>query len=217
MKELKIKRIHAASDLAAVQVPECMEHEKIEWQKIDVVNWKDFPYTPSVEFRVAHTGDRLLVHYRVTEASVRAVAAQDDGRVWEDACCEFFVQPAEEGNYYNFECNCTGKLLLHGGVKGDRPSAPEQILKQVQRWASLGTDPFEERMGKCHWELALIIPVSALFRHDVKDFSGKVMHANFYKCGDLLQTPHFLSWNPIQLPKPQFHCPEFFGKIEFEN
>lgn len=217
MKELKIKRIHAASDLAAVQVPECMEHEKIEWQKIDVVNWKDFPYTPSVEFRVAHTGDRLLVHYRVTEASVRAVAAQDDGRVWEDACCEFFVQPAEEGNYYNFECNCAGKLLLHGGVKGDRPSAPEQILKQVQRWASLGTDPFEERMGKCHWELALIIPVSALFRHDVKDFSGKVMHANFYKCGDLLQTPHFLSWNPIQLPKPQFHCPEFFGKIEFEN
>lgn len=217
MKELKIKRIYAASDMAAVQVPECMEHEKIEWQKIDVVNWKDFPYVPNVEFRVAHTGDRLLIHYRVTEASVRAVAVQDDGRVWEDACCEFFVQPAEEGNYYNFECNCAGKLLLHGGVKGDRPSAPEQILKHVQRWASLGVEPFEERIGKCHWELALIIPVSALFRHDIKDFSGKVMRANFYKCGDLLQTPHFLSWNPIQLPKPQFHCPEFFGKIEFEN
>lgn len=217
MKELKIKRIHALPEMAAERVPECMEHEKIEWQKIDVVNWKDYPYAPDVEFRVAHTGDRLLIHYRVTEASVRAVAAQDDGRVWEDACCEFFVQPAEEGNYYNFECNCAGKLLLHGGVKGDRPSAPEQTLKQVKRWASLGTEPFEERMGECQWELALIIPVSAFFRHDIKDLSGSVMRANFYKCGDLLQTPHFLSWSPIQLPKPQFHCPEFFGKIEFEN
>lgn len=217
MKELKIKRIHAASDLAAVQVPECMEHEKIEWQKIDVVNWEAYPYVPDVKFRVAHTGDRLLIHYRVTEASVRAVAEHDDGRVWEDACCEFFVQPAEEGNYYNFECNCSGKLLLHGGAKGDRPSAPEQVLKQVQRWASLGTEPFEERIGECHWELALIIPVSTFFRHNIKDFSGKVMRANFYKCGDLLQTPHFLSWSPIQLPEPQFHCPEFFGKIEFEN
>ena len=37
-----------------------------------------------------------------------------------------------------------------------------------------------------------------------------------YKCGDKLQTPHFLSWAPIDLPKPKFHCPEFFGELVFE-
>lgn len=41
-------------------------------------------------------------------------------------------------------------------------------------------------------------------------------NANFYKCGDKLQTPHFLSWNPINLEKPNFHCPEFFGTLNFE-
>ncbi len=40
--------------------------------------------------------------------------------------------------------------------------------------------------------------------------------ANFYKCGDKQHTPHFLSWNKIDLPEPCFHCPEFFGKILFE-
>ena len=45
---------------------------------------------------------------------------------------------------------------------------------------------------------------------------GKEIKANFYKCGDELQTPHFLSWNPIQIEQPDFHRPDFFGTLEFE-
>ncbi|WP_449033796.1 carbohydrate-binding family 9-like protein, partial [Prevotella sp.] len=26
---------------------------------------------------------------------------------------------------------------------------------------------------------------------------------------------HFLSWNPIDLPAPDFHRPDFFGEIRF--
>ena len=51
----------------------------------------------------------------------------------------------------------------------------------------------------------------------ITDFGGRTLHGNFYKCGDLLQVPHFLSWNPIQLPKPCFHCPEFFGELIFKK
>ena len=54
------------------------------------------------------------------------------------------------------------------------------------------------------------------FSHEMADLNGKTMRANFYKCGDLLQTPHFLSWAPIDLPQPKFHCPEFFGEVTFE-
>ena len=46
---------------------------------------------------------------------------------------------------------------------------------------------------------------------------GARMKANFYKCGDKLQTPHFLSWNRIDLPSPNFHRPDFFGTLEFER
>ncbi|MDD2936708.1 MAG: carbohydrate-binding family 9-like protein, partial [Proteiniphilum sp.] len=28
--------------------------------------------------------------------------------------------------------------------------------------------------------------------------------------------PHFISWSPIDLPKPNFHVPQFFGLLELE-
>ena len=216
MKNLVIKKI-AASAVEASSVPALMNEVGIGWNPIACVNWQEYPYQPEVKFRAAHTGDAILLHYQVTEASVRAVATHDDGRVWEDACVEFFLSPEGNDFYYNFECNCAAKLLLHGGPAGtERPGASEEVLKSVKRWASLGTEPFEEKVGECTWEVALVIPVSAIFRHSIESLDDKVMRANFYKCGDLLQTPHFLSWAPIDLPQPKFHCPEFFGEIKFE-
>ena len=216
MKNLVIKKIETGA-VEASAVPALFDAQGIEWNAIACVNWAEFPYQPEVKFRAAHTGDAILLHYQVTEASVRAVALADDGRVWEDACVEFFLSPEGNDFYYNFECNCATKLLLHGGpAGGERPTASEEVLKSVKRWSSLGTEPFEERVGECTWEVALVIPASAIFRHEIETFNGKTMRANFYKCGDKLQTPHFLSWAPIELPKPKFHCPEFFGELMFE-
>ena len=216
MKNLIITKINASA-VEASAVPALLDASGIEFNPIETVNWKEYSYQPSVKFRAAHIGHAVLLHYQVTEASVRAVATADDGRVWEDACVEFFLSPESNDFYYNLECNCAGKLLLHGGAAGtERPGASEEVLKSVKRWASLGTEPFEERVGECTWEVALVIPTSAIFRHSIESLDGKTMRANFYKCGDLLQTPHFLSWSPIDLPQPKFHCPEFFGEIKFE-
>ena len=216
MKNLIIKKINASA-VEASAVPALLDASGIEFNPIETVNWKEYPYQPSVKFRAAHIGHAVLLHYQVAEASVRAVATADDGRVWEDACVEFFLSPESNDFYYNLECNCVGKLLLHGGAAGtERPGASEEVLKSVKRWASLGTEPFEERVGECTWEVALVIPTSAIFRHSIESLDGKTMRANFYKCGDLLQTPHFLSWSPIDLPQPKFHCPEFFGEVVFE-
>ena len=124
---------------------------------------------------------------------------------------------AHTGVYYNMECNCAGTLLIGAGAgRGNRQHAPQEVLDKVQRWASLGRDAFDERVGECAWEVALVIPYSAFFLHDITSLDGKTLRANFYKCGDKLQTPHFLSWNPIGLEKPNFHCPEFFGTLHFE-
>ena len=118
MKNLEIKKISGFT--TAQEIPALLDREGIEFQPIDTVNWPEYPYKPEVKFRVAHTGDYILIHYTVTEASVRAVAPHDGGRVWEDACCEFFLQPETgEPVYYNFECNCAGTLLLNCGRVGD--------------------------------------------------------------------------------------------------
>lgn len=101
MKQLTITRLTETGRIAAVQVPTILNEAGIAFQPIDELNWSEYPYKPKVEFRIAHTGHSLLLHYRVTEQSVRAVAESDNGRVWEDACCEFFIQPnLQEPVYY---------------------------------------------------------------------------------------------------------------------
>ena len=170
MKQLTITRLTETGRIAAVQVPTILNEAGIAFQPIDELNWSEYPYKPKVEFRIAHTGHSLLLHYRVTEQSVRAVAESDNGRVWEDACCEFFIQPnLQEPVYYNFECNCAGTLLLNCGKVGDRHPAPKEVLASIDRWSSLGREPFEERIGECSWELALVIPASALFNDTITD------------------------------------------------
>jgi hypothetical protein len=46
--------------------------------------------------------------------------------------------------------------------------------------------------------------------------SGLRAKANFYKCGDGLTVPHFVTWAPISTEKPDYHRPEFFDWLEFE-
>ena len=213
MKELNVKKVSAAN-IPVEAIPALLDEEKIAFQSIASVNWKEYPYVPEVQFRIAYTHDSILLHYKVKEASVRAMAGHDNGPVWEDACVEFFSMPAGDGIYYNVECNCAGTLLVGAGAgRTDRQHAPQEVLDGVQRWASLGRESFEERVEDTMWEVALIIPFTTFFLHEIKSLEGKSVRANFYKCGDGLQTPHFLSWNPIDLPNPNFHCPEYFGTI----
>ena len=91
MKELDVKKVSMA---------------KVAFQPVNTVNWAAYPYCPDVKFRIAYTDNAILIHYKVKEASVRAVAGKDNGPVWEDACVEFFSIPAGDGVYYNMECNC---------------------------------------------------------------------------------------------------------------
>lgn len=202
---------------SAADIPAALQAAGIAYTPICNVNWpKDYPYKPNVEFAVAHTGDALLLHYRVEEQSVRAVARQDHEHIWEDACVEFFCKPADDGIYYNAECNCTGKLLVAAGKdRNVRQPAPAEVMQRIDRWASLGTEPFDTRVEPTKWELALRLPITTFFLHQFKSFDGLKATGNVYKCGDCLPVPHFISWNPITTESPDFHRPEFFGELKF--
>lgn len=216
IKKMEVKKI-IQTNIIPESIPALLDKEKVAFHSINSVNWKAYPYCPEVQFRIAHTADAILLDYRVTEASVRAIASSDNGAVWKDACVEFFSVPAGDGIYYNMECNCAGTLLIGvGGAREGRERAPQTVLNSVLRWSSLGRKPFAELVGECSWELTLVIPYSAFFKHKIVSLDGTTIRANFYKCGDELQTPHYLSWNPIDLERPNFHCPQFFGELHFE-
>lgn len=202
---------------SAADIPAALQVAGIAYTAIDNVNWPEaFPYKPKVEFAFAHTGEALLLHYRVEEQSVRAVAQKDHEHIWEDACVEFFCMPAGDGIYYNVECNCTGKLLVAAGKdRHERKPAPVEVMKSIDRWASLGTEPFDTRMEPTKWELSLRLPIGTFFLHKLDSFDGLTASGNVYKCGDCLPVPHFISWNPIKTENPDFHRPDFFGQINF--
>jgi hypothetical protein len=50
----------------------------------------------------------------------------------------------------------------------------------------------------------------------LKSFNQLKASANFYKCGDETAVTHYVTWNPVKTNNPDYHQPEFFGKVEFE-
>lgn len=192
--------------------------EAIESCPIACCNWaEDFPYKPSVSFKLAHTGDRLIVQFEVDERYTMARVTRDNGEVWTDSCVETFIA-LDEGGYYNFEATCIGRLLLAYRIEREIgvEHARQDILDTVRRFPSLPQVPFEEREGDNRWTLRLEIPATALFRHRISSWDGLHARMNLYKCGDKLSHPHFLSWQPISWHKPDFHRPEFFHEVQFE-
>ena len=214
---LNVRKVHVDGPVEAGQVAALMKENNIVWHRLEQVPWAEsYPYRPQVQFAIAHTGSEILVAWDVEEQCVRAEAETDGGRVWEDSCCELFVQPEGSDNYYNIECNCGGKLLVQGGAVGtERPLGNAELMAKVKRWSSLGNDPFPLLNEPRHWQLSVVVPVEALFMDTVTDLSGKCLRGNLYKCGDKLTQPHYLALFPIHLPKPAFHCPQFFGTLAF--
>ena len=218
----QVKKVKASSDLDPKDVPALLDRNKIPFERIASVNWEEtFPYCPEVSFRIAHTGDAVLVHFKVKEEAVQAIASKDNGSVWKDSCVEFFVSPSCDDTYYNIESNCVGNILVQYGKKGpSRPVASLETVSLIRRWSSLGREPIMEPItgdGGVEWEYVEIIPKEVFFGDNIVSFSGMEMTANFYKCGDSLPTPHYLSWAPIEFERPQFHMPEFFRKIYFSK
>lgn len=185
---------------------------------IDKINWPGFSYKPLVSFCIGYNQDKIFLRFKVVEDNVMATIKEDLGRVWTDSCVEFFLSPEGGEGYYNIEANCIGSILVgYGKNRDERENAPLESLRSVVRFPSLGFNPFTKIEGKSEWDLLLIIQAKTFFCHEINDFSGKKMKANFYKCGDEMETPHFLSWSPVHTAEPDFHQAYFFKEIYFEK
>ena len=186
--------------------------------KIDQVNWPDqWPEKPEVRLEVSNDHEYLYLRYYVQGEQLRAVTTEDQGPVWEDSCVEFFCQVPGDRHYMNFECNCIGAMVASrrlGRAEDVQPFSADE-MGQIRRKCSFPREAFEERDGLFQWEVELEIPLRLIFQEKKPAFP-QTLKANFYKCADKTKKPHFVSWKPIDLPKPDFHCPQFFGEIELK-
>ena len=211
----KTVHIPYLTDLDLTDFIKLEEQLELYGAKIPVfeVNWKEFPYIPSTIALIARTEKHIVVLYQVRGLDIRATVMDDNEMVCTDSCCEFFVSDPSDGTYYNFEMNCIGTIkAAKRKSRQDYELLSEDRLSRIIRHTSLKRKEII-RSGMHSWRVAMCIPLD-LIGIDPMSIPEKVS-ANFYKCADKSGHPHFLSWNPIETMKPDFHLPEFFGTIVF--
>ena len=76
-----------------------------------------------------------------------------------------------------------------------------------------GKDSKGELIGGWAAEYRLPLDFFRLFYPDFRLVPGIRFRGNCYKCGDRTEHPHFLAWNPVHTPTPDFHRPEFLGEM----
>lgn len=200
-----------AKAMEAPSVSGFQELDSFAVAPVDTVCWKaSFPYKPAVTARIGHNAERLFIRFDVEEENAKAVTMDNNGPVWEDSCVEFFVKVPGERFYFNFETNCIGVGLAAKRVsRSECTHFSPELMEKVVRRPSLEKKPVDIT-GGCSWSLELEVPFELLGCDGCPD----ELLVNFYKCGDKTAVPHFLSWSPVCNPTPDFHLPQFFGKLK---
>lgn len=166
--------------------------------------WSPNP-PPGVTVQALWQEDALLFRLCCDAKPTRAVNTAPDSPVWEDSCLECFLS-ADGQNYLNLEGNANGAMLAAFG--------PDRHARR--RLAELGIKrpTLESAVGDALWQAVYTVPaetLKALFH--VQPSPGLLLWANFYVCGDKTPLPCYGAWSPVETETPDFHRPEFFGKL----
>lgn len=186
----------------------------IDWSDIPVIPIDTVLWTPDYGIRaqgqLCYDDEFLYVHLRAVEKDIRAENTVPLSPVYEDSCLEFFFRTAGDTNYFNCEINPNGVLnMQYGPEKTDRINI---VRSDAADYFDIHTDRTSDG-----WEAGYRIPLEFIRLFD-KDFRfDGTMTGNMYKCGNKTVDKHYLSWTQIDLDKPNFHCPEYFGTLSFEK
>jgi len=215
MKSLVIRFVEALNDIDIESAGDILDAFG-EASNIEILNWKtEYPYRPITLFNIARSNDNIFIKYSVRGSMLRAIYSNDQDPVNEDSCVEFFCQAPNSDKYMNFEFNCIGTCKASKRVARNADVTPysKEELSMIKRYPSLGRRAFKEMEGMFEWELTVKIPLR-IMGIDPNNLPEKIK-GNFYKCADGTDSPHYVTWNPVQTPTPDFHRPEFFGELYF--
>lgn len=198
-----------------------MEYTVNYYEKIP--NWDNVPhidvntyswnceYRPKVLARVIILSNKgFMVRMDCYESNPKAMYTQINSTVHKDSCMEAFINfkpNLENSGYINFETNIKAALhSAYGTSRNNRKFLTDMGInppvvfntKDVDKWSCEYLIPFDlikKVYGDCIYK------------------KGDILKANFYKCGDETDKPHFASWTKIETDTPDYHRPEFFGNL----
>lgn len=215
MKTAEVIKLASGNEVPSIEELSLLM-DKLPSNKLNTLNWDQFSYKPEVTFSIARSDNEIFLKFYIKENHFKAECTEANQEVYEDSCVEFFVSPGDSSAYYNFEFNGIGTCLMgYGSGRQDRTRLDRDIVSMIRRKTSVGEEPIREIHGEISWNITIAIPIGTFIHHEIDFSEGKTFNANFYKCGDKLTVPHYVTWNPVGTSKPDFHRPEFFGLIKF--
>jgi hypothetical protein len=185
---------------------------------IDHYRWLDNGYRPRVEIRACYSRRYIYLLFKAFESIIRARFTRFQDPVYKDSCVELFIDPFPEKaiGYINLEANALGTILIAIGTdRARRKAIAREEIRGFQIIPSV-SQPVEGAHGEEFWTLEYRLPLGLLEKHyGERIFPGHIAPANFYKCGDETEFPHYGAWSPVESDRPDFHRPEFFGRLLF--
>lgn len=177
-------------------------------QPLSVCAWSLNP-APDATAAARYDSNGLFVRLTSHAYPARAVNTEPNSPVWEDSCLEFFFSP-DRIRYVNLEANARGALRASIGTgRHDRMHLLNLNVPMPTVSANVESD---------RWSADFFVPYSlieALWQRIPK--AGDTLFVNFYSCGDKTPHPYYAAWNPVCTPSPDFHRPEFFGELLFDE
>ena len=195
------------------------------WEAADVLMIDNWPWYEAgekqpTEARLLYDSTAVYVQFQCTDKHIHSEATELNGDVYKDSCVEFFaaIAPDVGPEYINFEANCCGVFHLgFGAGRQGRKLIAFGLASQIDVASSEPRPMREELPEDSGWWLAARLPfdvLSGFSGRSVAPQSGDHWLANFYRCGGKTDD-QYACWSPIDVPHPDFHRPECFGRLVF--
>lgn len=191
------------------------QHPAPEWQFASPVtycaDWQGANSDPArqTEVRVLWTPNTLYLRF---ECRYRELFVFDDSdangrrdQLWDRDVAEAFLQPdpSRPRNYREFEVAPNGMWIDLDIFPGGLSDLRSGLTRSV--WLD---------RGQHTWAAELAIPMKALTEHFDP---AAVWRANFYRVEGSREPRFYSAWRATGTPQPNFHVPDAFGKLRFEN
>ncbi|TPH12871.1 carbohydrate-binding family 9-like protein [Litorilituus lipolyticus] len=202
----------------------CATSSQVSWQDIPQLHIATYPWfkqgiKQDTSVKLAASSTHLHIQIIAQDNHSYAVQTQlNHMLICEDSCVEFFFSPSGElgSDYINLEVNCCGTLhIAYGPNREQRQFISLESASKISCVSSITSPVKFEQEQDSHWQIELTIPFDVIKEITKKEINLNHWYGNFYRCGGRVE-PQYSVWNNIDVNQPDYHRPEFFGKLSFD-
>lgn len=197
----------------------------IDWTMISALSINIFPWYKSglkqeTQVKLCYDNDHIFLLFIAQDRYCTAKQTQlNHMKICEDSCVEFFFSPSGilGSSYVNLEVNCFGTMhIAYGDNRNERKYITAELANQIGCKTSITPDKKTEKCKQSYWTIEIKLPFSVIEQLTNKPVCKDKWFANFYRCGGIIES-QFSTWKQIDTAHPDYHQPNSFGKLIFDQ